>query len=68
MSYKPEVKTPGSGWSGNATRFATQEEAEGYVFDLMMRWTAVEDTRVVESDDPVRCKWSVTVGLVWLDR
>jgi hypothetical protein len=33
-------------------RFATKDEAERYVHDLMMRWTLVTDTRVVESDDP----------------
>ena len=55
MSFKPEVQTAGDGdaWSGNALRFATKYEAESYVFDLMLRWTAVKDTRVVECDDPV---------------
>jgi hypothetical protein len=54
-SWKPEVQTAGDGdrWSGNALRFATKAEAERYVFDLAMRWTAVADTRVVQSDDPV---------------
>lgn len=54
MSYKPEVQTDSSGkWYGNALRFATREEAEANVRDLMMRWFAVTDTRVVESDEPV---------------
>lgn len=54
MSYKPEVKTAGgSAWAGNALRFATEDEAQAYVLDLAMRWTAVCDTRVIESDDPV---------------
>ena len=53
-SYKPEVRTAGEKtFCGNSLRFATKEEAEIYVHDLMMRWTAVADTRVVESDDPV---------------
>jgi hypothetical protein len=58
MSFAPEVLADSSGkWAGNAVRFATREEAEGYVRDLMMRWTAVRETRVVESTDPVKHKW-----------
>ena len=54
MSFKPEVVADSSGqWCGNALRFATREEAEANVHDLMMRWFAVRETRVVESDDPV---------------
>ena len=53
-SYKPEVRCYGEkDFAGNALRFATKEEAELYVHDLMMRWTSVDDTRVIESDDPV---------------
>lgn len=58
MSFKPEVKTgAASEWAGNALRFATREEAEGNVRDLMMRWMLVTDTRVVESDEPVNYRW-----------
>src|SRR5229473_3394484 len=54
MSFNPEVIADASGkWCGNALRFATREEAEANVRDLMMRWFAVRETRVVESDDPV---------------
>ena len=54
MSFKPEVIADGSGkFCGSSVRFATKHEAEIYVTDLMGRWTAVRDTRVVESDDPV---------------
>jgi hypothetical protein len=35
---------------GPAMVFGTQEEAEAYVSDLMMRWLAVTDTRVVPVD------------------
>lgn len=53
-SYAPEVIADSSGkWCGNALRFATREEAEANVRDLMMRWMLVRDTRVVESSDPV---------------
>ena len=58
MSFKPEVIADNSGqWSGNALRFATREEAEANVQNLMMRWFAVRETRVVESDDPVNYRW-----------
>jgi hypothetical protein len=54
MSWKPEVIADSSGkWCGNALRFATKEEAEISVANLAMRWLAVRETRVVESDDPV---------------
>ncbi len=54
ISFKTEVQADNSGtWAGNALRFATKAEAEQYVADLSMRWTAVRETRVVESDDPV---------------
>jgi hypothetical protein len=58
MSYKPEVVADRSGqWTGNACRFATEQEAKAYVDDLAMRWTLVRDTRVIQTDDPVNCKW-----------
>jgi hypothetical protein len=58
MSFKPEVIADTSGkWCGNALRFATREEAEANVRDLMMRWFAVRETRVVESDDPVNYRY-----------
>jgi hypothetical protein len=58
MSFKPEVIADSSGkWAGNALRFATREEAEGNVQDLMMRWFAVRETRVVESGDPVNYRY-----------
>jgi hypothetical protein len=54
MSFKPEVIADASGkWVGNALRFATEAEASRYAYDLSCRWTAVRDTRVVESADAV---------------
>lgn len=54
MSYKPEVIADSSGkWVSNGIAFATEREAKIYVDDLAMRWTAVRDTRVVTSDEPV---------------
>ena len=58
MSFKPEVIADSSGqWCGNALRFATREEAEANVRDLMMRWFAVRETRVLESNDPVNYRY-----------
>jgi hypothetical protein len=58
MSYKPEVQVNGANdWAGNALRFATREEAEANVHNLMMRWLLVTDTRVIESTDPVNYAW-----------
>ena len=57
MSFKPEVIADSSGnWSSNALRFATEEEAKIYADDLMMRWTAVQDTRVVDVDESVTAR------------
>jgi hypothetical protein len=58
MSYAPEVIADSSGkWAGNALRFETEEEAKKNVQDLMYRWFAVTETRVVESTDPVNYKY-----------
>jgi hypothetical protein len=58
MSFKPEVIADPSGkFVGNSLRFATREEAEANVRDLMMRWFAVRETRVVESDEPVNYRY-----------
>lgn len=58
LSYATEVHTvscqPGS-WTGNLLRWPLTEAgkaaAETYVSDLMFRWLAVTETRVVESAD-----------------
>jgi len=54
-NWKAEVQTAGNGddWDGNALVFATKEEAEVYVLDLSMRWTAVTNTRVVETNEEI---------------
>jgi hypothetical protein len=59
MSWKPEVKVDNSGkWSSNAVILETKKEAEAYVYDLMMRWALVWDTRVIEVDYPVNYRWA----------
>jgi hypothetical protein len=51
-SWKPEVIADSSGqWTPNGLAFARKEDAEAWVMDLSMRWTAVRETRVVESDE-----------------
>jgi hypothetical protein len=58
MSFRPEVVADSSGtFVPNGLRFATEAEAQAYVKDLMWRWTAVRDTRVVECTDPVSYRW-----------
>jgi hypothetical protein len=58
MSFAPEVIADSSGkFCGNGLRFATREEAEANVQDLMMRWMSVRETRVVESGDPVNYRY-----------
>ena len=53
-SYAPEVIADSTGkWCGNGLRFATKDEAINNVQDLMYRWIAVREIRVVESDEPV---------------
>ena len=58
MSFKPEVQADETGRGyANALCFATRSEAEAQVADLMMRWMAVRDTRVVESTDAVNYRY-----------
>ena len=58
MSWKIEVITDSTGkWTSNAVRFATRAEAHLYVLDLGLRWTAVREARLVESEDPINYAW-----------
>ncbi len=68
MSWKPEVRTGSDPkWYDNALVFATRGEAEKNVRDLMMRWMAVVDTRVVESTDKVNYQWT-DEGLIRIEK
>lgn len=59
MSFAPMVRTTDNGpFAGNGLRFATREEAQAWLDDLVMRWYAVTGTQVVESADPVNYKYS----------
>lgn len=56
-----EVIADSSGeWVGNALVFATKAEAERHASDLFSRWTAVRQTRVVETDEPVNYEFLET--------
>jgi hypothetical protein len=63
-SWAPEVIADNSGkWVGNALRFATREEAQANVENLMYRWTLVREIRVVESNDEPNYRWIPGKGL-----
>ena len=49
-SYAPEVFVDGA-WTGNGLRFASEDEAEAWGRDLLMRWFVPSDSRAVASDD-----------------
>ena len=52
MSWKPEVQVVNDDkWSDNAAAFKTEEEALQYATNLAARWTAVRNTRAVESEE-----------------
>lgn len=58
-SWKPEVQTSGDEkWSGNALRFATEQEAAHNARDLSYRWWAVTAHRATPSDDPVNYSYA----------
>ena len=51
--YKVEVNTAGDppdSWAGNALRWDTVQEALDYGLDLALRWTAVRDYRVFDTE------------------
>jgi len=56
MSWKFEVHgcgDPEGHFTSNSLRFETREEAQTYGDDLGMRWMGFDESRVVESDEPV---------------
>ena len=55
-SYKYEVHLDRQ-WSSNSVRFATRQEAEAASRELLSRWLAPSDGRVVESNDPVNYRF-----------
>lgn len=50
QSYKIEVLA-GGGWAGNANRYSSEAEAAAAGADLISRWTAAQDYRVVPTTD-----------------
>lgn len=63
-SWKPMVRTTGSGFTGNALRFATEDEATRSARDLMHRWFAVVEYKAEESDDPVNYTYTLDGQLI----
>lgn len=61
MSYRYEVRT-GTSWAGNATVFATHEEADLAGRELLSRWWVPEEHRVVETTDKVNWYWDKEIG------
>ena len=45
MSWRAEYADDSGRWTTNGLRFATKQEAEDYVSELAIRWTAVRETR-----------------------
>jgi len=59
MSWGIEVMVDDSGnWERDPYRFATKQEALAYARDLDLRWAALRDRRVVESNDAVDSRWT----------
>ena len=57
-SFAAEVIADSSGrFVGNALRFGTEYEARQYADDLMWRWFAVKEFRVIPSDDEPNYAW-----------
>ena len=61
-SWKPEVQAQGE-WCPNSLRFATKEESDSYLSDLLMRWFVPTDSRSVPCDDPATHVWVEDKGL-----
>jgi hypothetical protein len=59
MSWGIEVIADDSGeWESDPHRFATKQEALAYARALDLRWAALRDRRVVESNDAVDSRWT----------
>jgi len=59
MSFKAEVIADSTGeWTANNCAYATREEADHAGRDLMGRWMAVREMRVVESPGPINARWN----------
>jgi hypothetical protein len=43
-SYAPEIQIDSPKWVGNRLRFETEAEAKAHLYDLALRWSAVQGT------------------------
>lgn len=60
-SWKLEVLVDGK-WSSNALRFATKQEAEASVNELLSRWFVPSGGRATESEEPVNYRFDFSQG------
>jgi len=66
MSWKVEVMVDDSGeWESDPFRFERKHEALAYARDLELRWSAVRDRRIVESNEPINSRWTER-GASWI--
>lgn len=49
-SWKAEVRDGGK-WISNGLRFATEQEAKDWGYNLLLRWLGVQDHRATPSSD-----------------
>tara|TARA_R110000803_G_scaffold34612_1_gene75453 strand:- start:253 stop:678 length:426 start_codon:yes stop_codon:yes gene_type:complete len=61
-SFRPMFRFGESETQGNATRFATYEEALGAARDKFLNWTMPTDYFVEESADPANYTWNEKDG------
>lgn len=59
-TWKAEVQPDADGaWVGKERYFATKEEAEAYIVDLIFHWVGYQgDYRLVECDHPPTHAWT----------
>jgi hypothetical protein len=59
MSFKAEIIADSTGeWTANNCAYETREEADHAGRDLMGRWMAVREMRVVESPGQINARWN----------
>jgi hypothetical protein len=59
-TFKVGIKTKSDPtWVFNALRFANRGEAEAYAKDLFIRWTAVTEYTIEESDEAANTNFPV---------
>jgi hypothetical protein len=68
MSWKPAIKVYGEEpFYTNGQTFATKEEAEKSARNRLWNWSLAEDSKAVESEEPVNYRWVDGIGDVSFD-